>query len=307
MIEKIIQKLSIAGQVIEDVTFQVIEPNRFNVQIHTGHQENINPAPRPVNKFAQYKEGGFFVYSNLLPADYTLRIMGKNFQDHNLPITIPSPDRFIDASNENHLFVVVKEIKTDPTRVLFDPVILYKNIEAGSPVQSNGFSTTLASELTTGRKEQAILTDVTGLTVGMILCIQRNMPQIRLKFDPYSTIPVQVTSIVGKIVSAQNPKITLEGVNVRLKEVNDEDVTLQSVGAIEVATVDVSGVKILGVERDILTKTNKNGDYILYFTQDDFIQKVTVEVSLDGYQTEIKSKDIERNKRNAINFHLIKS
>jgi hypothetical protein len=64
MPETVSQTASLIGQVIEDMTYEVLSPGEYHVQM-VG-----------VKRPPQYKEGGFFVFSDLRSGVYRLRIVG---------------------------------------------------------------------------------------------------------------------------------------------------------------------------------------------------------------------------------------
>ena len=77
MPETVSQTASLIGQVIEDVTYEVMSPLQYQVQL-VGVQ-------RP----PQYKPGGFFVFSDLRPGTYLLRLMGERLQPQEHVVTMP--------------------------------------------------------------------------------------------------------------------------------------------------------------------------------------------------------------------------
>src|SRR5262245_22454817 len=85
MPETVSQTASLIGQVIEDVTYEAMSPRQYQVQL-VGMQ-------RP----PQYKLGGFFVFSNLRPGSYRLRIAGERFQPQEHLITIPLEPVILDS------------------------------------------------------------------------------------------------------------------------------------------------------------------------------------------------------------------
>ena len=75
--EKIIKKASIAGQIIEDLSFEGLNPSRFKVMLNG---ERKNPF---------YKDDGYFVFSGLQDGNYLVLIEGERFQPLIYPLTIP--------------------------------------------------------------------------------------------------------------------------------------------------------------------------------------------------------------------------
>lgn len=297
MIEIVTQRASLVGQVIEDLTYEALSPRRFKAEL-----TNVKKSP-------QYKQGGFFVFSDLAPENYTLRIFGERFQPLEYSVTIPPPNLVIDSAGDNELFVIVRTINdagnnNGNKRITFDPVILNKEIRAGARVLAQGFSTELAAELDVGRNTQAKLDNVAGLTEGSIVRIIRDR-SIRLKFDPYSSRPSELTRIVGQVVLKDAPEIPLEGVQVRLTQVNGVNIVLNDVAGANIATVEIDETQtILGAEKDITTMANQKGDYNLYFSQDDFLENITLVATLSGYQPETKTEPIRAGQRKKIDFQL---
>ena len=68
MSETRVQTVSLVGHVIEDLTYEPVQPSQFQAEL-------LGAAPTP-----QYKPGGFFVFSNVAPGTYTLRVGGQRFQ-----------------------------------------------------------------------------------------------------------------------------------------------------------------------------------------------------------------------------------
>lgn len=301
MADTFIQKASLAGQVIEDLSDEPLEPERFHVELEGE------------NKLSFKKPGGFFVFSDLTGGDFTLNISGTQMQSLEHQITIPLPELMISQPGDNELIVVVNSISNGNNginRIIFDQVILKKKIRAGAAVIGNGFSTTLETALDIGRITQARLTDASGVAAGDIVRIVRDR-SIRLKFDPYSPEPSGVTRIVGKVIS-DTSALPLEDVQVKLVEVNNIPVAVNEVKGPEettgaqIAAIDMGGtVIILGTEKDIVTYTNKKGDYNLYFRRADFPASVTLRAEVNGYTPQDISQNINSGLRNTINFSLV--
>ena len=85
MPETVSQTASLIGQVIEDVTYEVMSPRQYQVQL-VGVQ-------RP----PQYKPGGFFVFSDLRPGTYLLRLIGERLQPQEHVVTIPLEPVVLDS------------------------------------------------------------------------------------------------------------------------------------------------------------------------------------------------------------------
>jgi hypothetical protein len=324
MPETVSQTASLIGQVIEDVTYGALSPHAFDVQLGG------------VNRPPQYKDGGFFVFSDVRPGVYRLRIVGEGYQPQEHMVAVPlepimfaspplvdlpplfdSPP-YVDAlpafetfpifeqPGDNELVVMVSSIDSSTDVMTFDPVILRKEIRAGALVLAPGFATRLRATLDVGRATRASLGAVAGLSTASIVRIIRGR-SIRLKFDPYHPVPFAHTRIVGKVVRQDAPEVSLPGAQVRLTRVNNAHVVLHEIVGATVAAVTVGATAtVLGTERDVVTLTNDQGDYHLYFTGD-FFADVTLEVTLARYQTQVKTNVVALNQRNIIDFQLLRS
>jgi hypothetical protein len=318
MPEIVSQTASLIGQIIEDVTYEPMRPSQYRVLL-VG-----------VNRPPQYKEGGFFVFSDLRPGLYSMRIVGDGFQAQDFTVTIPlepvildSPPLFdspalfdissafeafplFEQPGDNELVVIVDSVDSSGNVITFDSVIVRKEIRAGAFVFAQDFATRLATTLDVGRVTRAKLEKVARLTSDSLVRIVRGK-SIRLKFNPYHPLPFVHTRIVGKVVRQEAPEIPLPGAQVRLINVNNAEVVLQEIARARIATVAVNATEtILGTEKDVVTFTNDRGDYNLYFTGDSFAE-VTLEVTLDRYVTAERSGVITLGQRNTINFQLVKS
>jgi hypothetical protein len=227
------------------------------------------------------------------------------------PLCLTSPPIFeafpiFEQPGDNELVVIVRNIDSSGDVITFDPVILRKEIGAGALVLSPGLATRLRAMLDTGRVTRARLGAVAGLTVDSIVRIIRGR-SIRLKFDPYRSLPFAHTRIVGKVVRQDAPEVPLQGAQVRLTHVNSVNVVLQEIVGARVATVAVGATEtVLGTERDTVTVTNDQGDYNLYFTGD-FFAGVSLEVTLERYQTQVITDVVTLDQRNVIDFQLVRS
>ncbi len=298
--EIFIQNVSLAGQVVEDVTCEPLRQGRFTAELLDMHQ------------FPQYKPDGFFVFTDSPSGEYTLHISGEQFQTLEYLVTIPLPDLLLDLPGENELFVIAKTI-TDISnggnggkKISFDPLILRKEIRAGASVFAAGFSATLAAPLDIGKVMEARVENMSGeLTAGSIMRIIRDH-SIRLPFSPYASLPLAHTRIVGTVIHQDTPEIPLSGAQVRLIAVNGVNVVLNIVSGANIATVELNGIQIiLGAEKDITTLTNQQGDYNLYFIEKDFLETMTLEVTLAGYQPVTKTEAVQVGQRNKIDFSLL--
>jgi hypothetical protein len=306
MTETFRHSVSLVGQVVEDLTYVPLSPNQFTATL-VG-----------VKKSPQYKQGGFFIFSNLRPGEYTLRVEGERFRPRQYAVTVPlepsslgSPPIFdllpiFDQPGENELVVIVKNTNGGANRITFDPMILKKEIRAGALVLAPGFSARLAVELEVGEVRGASLDMVDGLATDSIVRIIRER-SIRLKFDPYYLLPADLTQIIGSVVLRDAPGIPLEGVRVRLEQVNGLSVVLNDVAGATIATVGGGGTKVvLGTEMDVVTFTNHRGDYNFYFGPGQVFGNVTLEASLLGYLPQTKTITIIEKFRNLADFALFR-
>lgn len=292
------RKVSLVGQVIEDLTYEGLEPERYAVELVGSNRE------------PHYKTGGFFAFAGVRDGDYTLRITGERMQPQHYSVTLPYAPLIFEEPGDNELTVLAKTVETTnggtPThRITFDPVFLRRGIRAGATVLAANLSTKLAADLEVGRAASARLESVAGLVEGTsIVRIVRDR-SIRMRFDPYlSPSPPGLTSVTGKITSAVAPETPLAGVEIRLMKVNETDVVLTNVGGVEIATFmsDITPV-VLGSRRDITTSTNDRGDYNFYFVRDD-VQSIMLRASATGFQTLSKSIVIIPKTRHRADFQL---
>ena len=306
MSETVYQTVSLVGQVIEDVSYEALRPHVFEAAL-VG-----------VKKSPQYKPDGFFVFSDLSPGQYTLRIVGERFQTQQYIVTVPleppmfdSPPIFdplpiFNPPGDNELVVVAKTVNGGSQRITFDSVTLRKEIRAGAQVLASGFAAQLAVPLDIGEVKGANLNTVTGLTAGSIVRIIRDK-SIRLKFDPYYLFPSALTHIIGKVVLQDAPTIPLEGAQVRLTEVQGVSVVLHDAAGANIATVGVDETHlVLGTEKDIVTFTNQHSDYNLYFQPGQLGGDVTLEASFPGYPAQTTTIAITDKVRNRADFELFR-
>lgn len=317
MVESVVQKAALIGQAVEDLTYTGLGQDRFTAEL------------MGAGKPAQYKPGGFFVFSDLHPGAYILRLAGRGFQteEHRVVIEEPPPlpreTPIFDQPGDNELLVVVKTVHENNNgigpRITFDPLILNKEIRAGARILgAGGFETALAADLDARHITQARLDAVVGLAPGSIVRVIRDR-SIRMKFGPYHQFPFELTRIVGKVVLEDDPQVPLEGAEVRLTKVGGAGVVLNDIAGVGIVTAEIDGTQaILGNEKDITTIANQQGDFNLYFGQEAFLaklaraefelQQVTLQVTLDRYQTESATVTIHAGRRNRIdNFELVKA
>ncbi|HEX8144676.1 MAG TPA: hypothetical protein VF553_19060 [Pyrinomonadaceae bacterium] len=294
MFDQILQTASLLGHVIEDRSFEGLSPAHFTAELVEA------------TKTPQYKEGGFFVFSNLNAGNYTLRIFGEQFQTEEFAVVVPSTTPpLLDAPGDDELCVVIRALDNAATKINFDPTFLPQPIKAGAAVVAAAFNGTLAAPLDAGKAASAKLNDLAGLSVGDIVRIIRGK-SIRLRYGPYSQLPPDFTRVVGKVVFKDVPTFALAGAAIRLTEVNGAGVSIETVAGVKIITTQINGKKVvLGAERDTTTRTNPNGDYNLYFSQTG-ITSITLEAKLAGFQTATKTLSITAKARHRADFELLK-
>jgi len=292
MTERVFQRLSLAGQVIEDLTHQPLRPGRFRARI-----EGLEKGP-------EYKSEGLFVFSDLRAGGYDLEISGRGYQIQQYGITLPFAPLVFDQPGDNELALVVKTVNGGSKKIGFDPVNLGREIKAGASVRGTGFSGLLDQDLEPGEHSEAKLNNVTGISAGDLLRIIRDRG-IRLRFDPYAPLPLGVTRIVGKVVRKSAPEVPVEGALVRVRKINGVQVVLTTVAGAKIVNADLAGGKVvLGAERDITTNTNSRGDYNLYFVNTVPFVNVTLRVTMDGYGPKTSTRPLTPGQRTRIDFQL---
>lgn len=272
MAEQIAKKASLMGQVIEDLSYQGVDPQRLRVEI-VG-----------VNKSAWYKEGGFFCFNEVPAGKYRVLVSGERLQPQEFNVTLPYANPLLGRAGDDELIVVVKTVSAHDGRVTFDPVIIRRAIRAGAAARAAGFTSKLAAALGPGKVSGAKLEGVEALAPGAVLRLVRGHA-IRLKFDPYSQPPPGWTHVVGRVEHKQIAGLALPGALVRIRKVNGVDVQTAGVAGVAVATVEIDGKKVvLGTDGDVKAVANARGDYNLYFNRSD-IAAVTLSASLLNYKT----------------------
>lgn len=267
IVEKTIQRASLIGHVVEDLAYENINPSRFQAELVGG------------GKTPQYKQEGFFVFSGLREGDYTLKIVGERLQPAMIKVAIPAQTHvFLESRGDNELVVIVRKVEDDGEnnggkRITFDPVILTKQIRAGSRVVSDGLppdsSARLVVTLEAGEVSSARVENAEGLAENSIVRIIRDR-SIRMNLDPYYVFASSITRVIGRAVSRQNPALPLAGARVRVTSVNGTAVTENDVQGVAIFTgVDAGGKSVvLGAEKDISAVTNEKGDYNIYFSNE---------------------------------------
>ena len=294
MAEQIAKKASLMGQVIEDLSYDGVDPQRLRVEI-VG-----------VAKQAWYKEGGFFAFNEIPPGQYRVLISGERLQPQEFNVTLPFADPLLGRAGDDELIVVVKTVSGSDGKITFDPVNIRRAIRAGATARAAGFTSKLATALEPGKVSGAKLESVQGLAAGAVLRLIRGVA-IRMKFDPYFQPPPGWTHIVGRVEHKNVAGLALPGVQVRLKKVNGVDVQTGGVAGVSVATVDIAGKQVvLGTDRDVKTFTNGKGDYNLYFNRSD-ITAVTLSASLPNYLTKNRNVTVVLGGRNRADIFLERS
>lgn len=294
MAEQVAKKASLMGQVIEDLSYDGVDPQRLRVEL-VG-----------VAKPAWYKEGGFFAFNEVPPGQYRVLVSGERLQPQEFNVDLPLTDPLLGRAGDNELFVVVKTVSASDGKITFDPVIIRKAIRAGATVRAAGFTSKLAATLEPGKVSGARLESVQGLNVGVVLRLIRGHA-IRLKFDPYWQTPPGWTLIVGRVEHKNITGLALPGAQVRLLKVNGVAVQTEGVAGVAVATVDIAGKKVvLGTGGDVKTFTNSKGDFCLYFNRSD-ITAVTLSASLLNYKTKNLNVAVVLGGRNRADIFLERS
>jgi hypothetical protein len=282
------------GQVIEDLSYLGVEPQRLRVEL-VG-----------VEKRAWSKEGGFYCFNEVSPGQYRVRISGERLQPQELNVTLPLAEPLLGRAGDDELIVVVKTVNASDGRVTFDPVNIRRAIRAGAAARAAGFNSKLAATLEPGKVSGAKLEGVQNLNAGAVLRLVRGVA-VRLKFDPYFEPPPGWTQLVGRVEHKGIPGLALPGAQVRLKKVNGADVKTAGVAGVSVATVDIAGKKVvLGTDGDVKAVTNSKGDFCLYFNRGD-ITAVTLSASLTNYKTKNKNVAVVLGGRNRADISLERS
>jgi hypothetical protein len=294
MAEQIAKKASLMGQVIEDLSYDGVDPQRLRVEL-------VGVA-RP----AMYKDGGFFAFNEVPPGAYRLLISGERLQPQEFDVVLPLADQLLSRAGDDELFVIVKTVNASDGKITFDPVIIRKAIRAGATARAAGFTSKLAAGLEPGKVSGAKLGSVQGLSVGAVLRLIRGQA-IRMKFDPYWQTPPGWTLIVGRVEHKNIAGLALPGAQVRLKKINGTDVQTEGVAGVAVATVEIAGKKVvLGTGSDVKAVTNSKGDFCLYFSRSD-ITAVTLSASLANYKTKNQNLTVVTGGRNRADIFLERS
>lgn len=309
MPETISQKVSLVGQVVEDLSFDPLESQRFNAAL------------KGLNKQPYYKNGGYFAFTNLTPGTYTLIVSGERFQTQEIPVTIPAAPIVFDPNKskldqllervvfaqpgDNELIVVVTNVNGGNQRISFDPVIVRRPIKANATVITKTTITKLAAKLDPGSVTSARLDSIAGINSGDIVRIIRDS-SIRMRFDPYANVLGESGRVTGTVTLQNQPQVFLKGASISLTEINGGAIAVADVGGAKVATAVIGGSQVvLGTERDIRTTSNDKGDYAIYFSRPD-ITSITLTVQLAGFQNANATIAVTAGTRVRADFQLVK-
>lgn len=294
MSDIILQNASLVGHVIEDLNYEPVSKNRFETKI------------LELNKAAEYKDGGYFVFSDIHPGEYTLRMSGQRYRSEEYTLTLPFTPLYLHNPGDDELIVVATTVDSAINVIMFNPVNQPKSIRAGATILTQSVSTTLASDLNPGEITRARLESVSGISQGDIVRIVRD-ESIRLRFSPYQEIPVSVTRIIGKITRNDPPQIPVPCALIRVTHIGGIPFTIDNIAGVNVVSRVVgTNRRIIGTERDITTHSNERGDYTLYFEGEAEGSQlfVTFRVERTGYQPATQTVTIHRDRRNIVNFPL---
>lgn len=294
MAEQIAKKASLMGQVIEDLSYDGVDPQRLRVEL-VG-----------VERSAWYKDGGFFCFNEVPAGRYRVRVSGERLQPQEFDVTLPYANPLLGRAGDDELIVVVKTVSAPDGRVTFDPVINRRAVRAGAAARAAGFASKLAAALEPGKVSGAKLESVENLAPGAVLRLVRGHA-IRLKFDPYFQPPPGWTHVVGRVEHKTIAGLALPGAQVRIRKVNGADVKTAGVAGVSVATVEIAGKQVvLGTDRDVKAVANSRGDYNLYFNRSD-ITAVTLSASLLNYKTKNQNVSVVVGGRNRADIFLERS
>jgi hypothetical protein len=290
MAESVSQKVSLVGQVIEDLTYEPLDFQRFSAELYQGPKEKL----ARVNRTPHYKDNGYFVFTDIGLGDYTLQILGERFQTQQLPVTLAPmvidqtknklpqilQQVIFEQPGDNDLIVLVDAVNNN--RITFEDTIIRRPIRAAATAIANGGETKLTTTLEPGKITTARLDSVAGISAGDIVRIIRDR-SIRMRFDPYYEALTESTRIVGTVSIQGQPEITLPNAFINVEKVNGAAVTISDVAGAKVATTIIGSARVLGTERDVQTSTNGSGDYTIYFSRADIVS-VTLKATLAGFQ-----------------------
>jgi len=310
IVESTSQRVSLVGQVVEDLSFDPLGGQRFTAAL------------KGLTKQAYYKDNGYFAFTNLAPGDYTLVLSGERLKTQEIPVTIPAapivfdPNKSkltqlldhvtLDQPGSNELSVIVKSVNGANNRISFDQAIVPRPINVGAPVLTETVTTALSVRLDPGPATSARLDSLAGINAGDIVRIVRDR-SIRMRFDPYATASFKITRIVGTVTVKDHPEAFLQNALVSVTEVNNGAVTVTDVGGANILTAVIDGSPVIvGVDSDLKTIANHNGDYAIYFSNPD-ITSVTLSAQLAGFQTSTTTIVVTPLTRVRADFQLTKN
>ena len=306
IIEKRIQKVSLATRAIDALT---LEPIRTNLEVKL---QDIERSPI-------YKDDGFFVFTDIDPGKYDLMLSKPGYQNRDdikveLPIAVDEKLVEFSLDGENELILVVRRVSNK--KIEFDKIKNVKTIREGAKVLSQGLTTYLIDEIPNGIEiSQAKLHDINGLTPGAIVRILRDK-SLKMRPGPYYSYPEDVTLVVGQVTYAFGKGTPLSDVHVEIIRVNGTPVNFEDVEGVEIAFItDGEHKYALGTQADLLTISNIRGDYNFCFPDSHALTRLwagsppsgtelTLRASLAGYETQEKTLVIEPKERNSLSFGL---
>ncbi len=281
---------ALVGQVVEDLSFEPLDPDRLQADVAGGRRR------------AEVKAGGFFVFSDLAPGAYRLRLAGERLEPQEIPVTLPFAPLRLARPGDNELVIAVEAVDAAERRITFEPALLPRPIPAGAPVLAAGVETRLAKELPAGPAVAARLESAGGLAPGALVRIVRER-SIRLRPDPYATLPGGLTRLVGRVARAVTGQ-PVAGAEVRLLRLGDAEVEVRDVAGAPIAVVAAGRLRLLGTERDVACRTNARGDYHLYFPDGLFPAAVTLAASAVGLAPASRTVEVSRGERQAVDFRM---
>src|ERR1044071_5791552 len=98
MAEQIAKKASLMGQVIEDLSYQGVDPQRLSVEL-VG-----------VERRAWYKEGGFYCFNEVPPGRYRPPSPGERLPPQDPAGPRPPDEPLLGRAGDDELIVVVKTV-----------------------------------------------------------------------------------------------------------------------------------------------------------------------------------------------------
>jgi hypothetical protein len=290
--ERFVHRASLVGQAVEDLSYEPLAPGRFTAEL-------VGTGLRP-----QYKDGGWFVFSDLPPGGGVLRLSGERLQPQSFAVILPFPPLRLDRPGDNELVVIAATVETvqraggDELRITFDPVVLPRRIRTGARVLATGFATRLAADLETGTVLSARLESIAGLNPGAVVRIVRER-SVRLKLDPYATVPSGLCRITGRVTLPAG----VSTATVRLARLDGNAVTVQDVAGAGIATAQLSGrERVIGTAADIAVSTDERGIYHLYFPDALFPADATLEALREGQPPASRTVATQKGERKIVDF-----